>query len=168
MQKNIWKTRQRMFSRKVGEYQPLVENTVRWGLVHTIGFIVKPDFFEQDIVVKMLLCCMYLRVCICAWVCPDLSGPELLYFMNGFQNKSAWLMFSMCRNAICKFHSCRSKVKVTRAQQVVPGRLSSYWFHLVEPFTKQWHILTTSRKKSYEKIIGKRENAGNQYFLLFP
>ena len=29
------------------------------------------------------------------------------------------------------------------------------------------HIPTTLKKKSFENIVGKAENAGNQYFLLF-
>ena len=28
--------------------------------------------------------------------------------------------------------------------------------------------LTTLRKKAFEHIVGKGENAGNQHFLLFP
>ena len=29
-------------------------------------------------------------------------------------------------------------------------------------------LLTTLSKKSFENIVGKGENAGNQHFLLFP
>ena len=35
-------------------------------------------------------------------------------------------------------------------------------------FTTQCLLLTTLRKKPYENIVGKGENAGNQHFLLFP
>ena len=33
-------------------------------------------------------------------------------------------------------------------------------------YTQSW-LLTTLGKKPFEKIVGKGENAGNQYFLLF-
>ena len=32
----------------------------------------------------------------------------------------------------------------------------------------QSQLLTTLYKKSFENIVGKGENAGNQHFLLFP
>ena len=32
----------------------------------------------------------------------------------------------------------------------------------------QSRFLTTHRKKPFENIVGKGENAGNQHFLLFP
>ena len=35
-------------------------------------------------------------------------------------------------------------------------------------FTAQSRLLTTLRKKPFENIVGKGENAGNQHFLLFP
>ena len=35
-------------------------------------------------------------------------------------------------------------------------------------FTTQRRLLTTLRKRPFENIVGKEENAGNQYFLLFP
>ena len=35
-------------------------------------------------------------------------------------------------------------------------------------FTTQSRPLTTPRKKPFENIFGKGENAGNQHFLLFP
>ena len=35
-------------------------------------------------------------------------------------------------------------------------------------FATQSRLLTTFRKKSFENIVRKGENAGNQYFLLFP
>ena len=37
-----------------------------------------------------------------------------------------------------------------------------------ELFTTQSRLLTTSEKKTFENIVGKGENAGNQHFLLFP
>ena len=37
-----------------------------------------------------------------------------------------------------------------------------------ELFNTQSRLLTTSRKKPFENIVGKGENAGNQHFLLFP
>ena len=36
------------------------------------------------------------------------------------------------------------------------------------PFIKQARLPTTLRKKPFENIVGKGENAGNQHFLLFP
>ena len=39
---------------------------------------------------------------------------------------------------------------------------------LLKLFTTQARLLTTLRKTPLEKIVGKRENAGNQDFLLFP
>ena len=37
-----------------------------------------------------------------------------------------------------------------------------------ELFTTQSQVLTTLKKKPFESIEGKGENAGNQHFLLFP
>ena len=37
-----------------------------------------------------------------------------------------------------------------------------------EHFTTQFKLLTTLRKKPFENIEGKGENAGDQHFLLFP
>ena len=34
--------------------------------------------------------------------------------------------------------------------------------------TVQSRVLTTITKQAFENIVGKRENAGNQHFLLFP
>ena len=31
-----------------------------------------------------------------------------------------------------------------------------------------YHTVTTLRKRPFENILGKGENAGNQHFLLFP
>ena len=39
---------------------------------------------------------------------------------------------------------------------------------LTWPFTKQFQVLKSLRKKAFENIAGKEENAGDQYFLLFP
>ena len=36
------------------------------------------------------------------------------------------------------------------------------------PFTKQSQLTTMQRRESFENILGKGENAGNQHFLLFP
>ena len=43
-------------------------------------------------------------------------------------------------------------------------------FHFEKPqlFTTQSRLLKTRSKTSLENIEGKRENAGNQHFLLFP
>ena len=38
----------------------------------------------------------------------------------------------------------------------------------VELFTTQSRLLTTWKKKAFENIVGKGENAGNQHLLLFP
>ena len=35
-------------------------------------------------------------------------------------------------------------------------------------FTKPHQLLTTLKQKSFENIMGKGENAGNQHFLLLP
>ena len=35
-------------------------------------------------------------------------------------------------------------------------------------FTTQSRLLTTLKKRAFEKYVGKGENAGNQHFLLFP
>ena len=37
-----------------------------------------------------------------------------------------------------------------------------------ELFTTQSRLLTTPRKKPFENIVEKGENADNQHFLLFP
>ena len=38
----------------------------------------------------------------------------------------------------------------------------------IELFTTDFQLLTTLKKKSFENIVGKGENAGNQHFLPFP
>ena len=38
----------------------------------------------------------------------------------------------------------------------------------IRPSPTQSRILTTLKKKSFENIVGKRENAGNQHFVLLP
>ena len=45
-----------------------------------------------------------------------------------------------------------------------------YINHLLipKPFPIETRLLTTLRKKPFENIVGKGENAGNQHFLLFP
>ena len=40
--------------------------------------------------------------------------------------------------------------------------------HKVKPFITKSQLFTTVRKKAFENIVGKGENAGNQHFLLFP
>ena len=40
------------------------------------------------------------------------------------------------------------------------------FFHLPRKTTKAW-VLTTLKKRLFENIVGKGENSGNQYFLLF-
>ena len=37
-----------------------------------------------------------------------------------------------------------------------------------ELFTIQSRLLTTGMNKAFENTVEKEENAGNQYFLLFP
>ena len=37
-----------------------------------------------------------------------------------------------------------------------------------EIFTTQFRLSTTLKKKPFDTIVGKGENAGNQQFLLFP
>ena len=39
---------------------------------------------------------------------------------------------------------------------------------LLKLFTTQSQLLTTLKKESFENIVVKEENAGNQHFLLFP
>ena len=39
---------------------------------------------------------------------------------------------------------------------------------IFQPFTTQYPLLTTLKKKLVENIVGKGENAGCQHFLLFP
>ena len=41
-------------------------------------------------------------------------------------------------------------------------------FSSVKLLTTQSRLLTTLRKKPFENIVGKGENAGNKHFLLFP
>ena len=42
------------------------------------------------------------------------------------------------------------------------------YFNPLKLFTTQSRLLTTLRKKPFENIVGKGENAGNQHFLLLP
>ena len=39
---------------------------------------------------------------------------------------------------------------------------------IIQPFTTQSQLLTTLKKKPFENIVGKGENAGDLHFLLFP
>ena len=48
---------------------------------------------------------------------------------------------------------------------VMIGTVHAFIFKL---FTTPFQLLTTLSKKPLENIEGKRENAGNQHFLLFP
>ena len=43
----------------------------------------------------------------------------------------------------------------------------SFLVSVVQPFTAQSRLITTLRKKPFENIVGKGENAGNQHFLIF-
>ena len=45
---------------------------------------------------------------------------------------------------------------------------SSRQYSIGSLFTMQSRLLTTPREKTFENIVGKGENAGNQHFLLFP
>ena len=45
------------------------------------------------------------------------------------------------------------------------GSYSKEWY--VEHFSSQPRLLTTLKKKAFENIVGKVENAGNQHFLLY-
>ena len=45
------------------------------------------------------------------------------------------------------------------------------WFQFEQMLifiTTQWRLLTHWRKKPFEIIVGKEENAGNQHFIFFP
>ena len=46
-----------------------------------------------------------------------------------------------------------------------PVRIETFFTFL---FTTQSQLLTTLRKKPFENMMGKGENAGNQHFFLFP
>ena len=46
--------------------------------------------------------------------------------------------------------------------------LNTQYKLIIEPFTLQCQFYMTLRKKSFENIGGKWENAGNQYFVPFP
>ena len=39
---------------------------------------------------------------------------------------------------------------------------------IFELFSAQFRLLTTMKNKTFENIVGKGENAGNQHYLLFP
>ena len=41
-------------------------------------------------------------------------------------------------------------------------------FVLTSLFTAQSRLLTTLGKRTYENVVGKEENAGNNHFLPFP
>ena len=40
--------------------------------------------------------------------------------------------------------------------------------NLINPLPQDSRLLTTLTERSFENIMGKGENAGNQHFLLFP
>ena len=40
--------------------------------------------------------------------------------------------------------------------------------HFTQLFTTRSRLVTTLRKKPFENIVQKGENAGDQHFLLFP
>ena len=54
----------------------------------------------------------------------------------------------------------------TMFSKVVFFRVAKSWDCVVKslPFTKQLRILTTQEMQSFENIVGKGENAGNQHF----
>ena len=45
--------------------------------------------------------------------------------------------------------------------------INTIFENLVKPFISQSEVLTTRKGKTYENIVGRGENAGNQHFLLF-
>ena len=42
------------------------------------------------------------------------------------------------------------------------------YLEILSLFTTQSQLLTALKKKPFENIVGKEENAGNQHFLPFP
>ena len=44
----------------------------------------------------------------------------------------------------------------------------NWWISVILTFFLQYRRLTPLKKKYFEDIVGKGENAGYQYFLLFP
>ena len=50
----------------------------------------------------------------------------------------------------------------------VLSRSSSLKSDCLVTFYNTIRLFTTLRKKAFENIVGKGENAGNQHFLLFP
>ena len=60
-------------------------------------------------------------------------------------------------------HSVKSK---TNQQYNTFSALIHLWLR-AESFTTHSHLLTTLKKKTFENIVGKRENAGSQHFLFF-
>ena len=61
--------------------------------------------------------CCYSYACVCpSWF----AWTRTSTFMDGFQNNLAQAFSRMSTKATCKLHSCRSKVKVLQARQIVP------------------------------------------------
>ena len=46
--------------------------------------------------------------------------------------------------------------------------LCAKWFHSSQLFVTHSQLLTTLKKKSFENIVEKGENSGNQHFPPFP
>ena len=58
---------------------------------------------------------------------------------------------------------CHTISKLVIAHSLIFSKFSKSF----DSFTTQCRLLTTLKKKPYEHIVGKGENAGSQYFLIF-
>ena len=73
-----------------------------------------------------------------------------------YPSQHKFQFFSCLQNLLClQIHSV---LDLSKFCGLVKGYL----------FNTQSRVLPTLRKKSFEDIAGKGENAGNQHFLLFP
>ena len=79
------------------------------------------------------------------------------------KSKKANIFASYCYISSVKSHlAIKMKISNDKAIKLI--------FHDdIKPFTIQSQVLLrTMKKKTFENIVGKEENAGNQHFLLFP
>ena len=62
------------------------------------------------------------------------------------------------------------KLLICKCFEFGMGSVESYCWVKPQLYTKQFRLLMTLRKKSFESrsIVEKGEDAGNQHFLLFP
>ena len=98
--------------------------------------------------------------------------PPNSIFKNPIYCCSAWIKESsnFCRLEELLIQFPPEEVEAKRWQKIAAalGNRTPIQVGDFFGFTKQSLVLTTLKKKPFENIVRKEENAGNQHFLLFP